>query len=103
MHKMVWLAGWLFWTLRPFETVFLSKSGRLPERGRKKREMIDERKKSVLQNLISCINLTGSDIYSYYYIFTCKSFFFNIITSKWRKLCRAALKAMTVACNDCNQ
>ena len=43
-----------------------------------------------------------NDRYSYFYIFTCKSFL-NIITSKWRKLCRAALMAMTVACNDCNQ
>ena len=38
------LVDWLFWALRPFETVFQSISGRLPERGRKKREMIDERK-----------------------------------------------------------
>ena len=36
--------GWLFWAERPFEAVFQSISGRLPERGRKKREMIDERK-----------------------------------------------------------
>ena len=37
--------GWLVVLgLRPFETVFQSISGRLPERGRKKREMIDERK-----------------------------------------------------------
>ena len=35
------LVGWLFWALRPFETVFQSISGRLPERGTKKREMID--------------------------------------------------------------
>ena len=35
---------WLFWPERPFETVFQSISGRLPERGRKKREVIDERK-----------------------------------------------------------
>ena len=41
------LVGWLFWTYRPFETVFQSISGRLPERGRNKREMIDERKKNV--------------------------------------------------------
>ena len=34
----------MFWVKRPFETVFQSISGRLPERGRKKREMIDERK-----------------------------------------------------------
>ena len=39
-----WLVGWLFWILRPFETVFQSISGRLPKKGRKKREMIDERK-----------------------------------------------------------
>ena len=38
-----WLVGWLFWAYRPFETVFQSISGRLPERGRK-REMTDERK-----------------------------------------------------------
>ena len=36
------LVGWLFWALRPFETVFQSVSGRLPERGRKKREVDDE-------------------------------------------------------------
>ena len=36
--------GWLFWAKRLFETVFQSISGRLPERGRKKREMIDKRK-----------------------------------------------------------
>ena len=38
------LVSWLFWALRPFETLFQSISGLLPERGRKKREMIDERK-----------------------------------------------------------
>ena len=38
------LVGWLIWVLRPFETVFQSISGRLPEKGRKKIEMIDERK-----------------------------------------------------------
>ena len=32
------LVGWLFWVLRPFETVFQSISGRLPKRGRKRRE-----------------------------------------------------------------
>ena len=42
--SFVFYYGWLFWVSRPFETVFQSKSGRLPERGRKKREMIDERK-----------------------------------------------------------
>ena len=30
--------GWLFWAKRPFETVFQSISGRLPERGREKRD-----------------------------------------------------------------
>ena len=29
-----WLVGWVYW---PFETVFQSISGRLPETGRKKR------------------------------------------------------------------
>ena len=38
------LVGWLFWVKRPFETVFQSISGRLPERGRKRRERIDESK-----------------------------------------------------------
>ena len=38
------LVGWLFWIKRPFETVFQSISGRLTKRGRKKRELIDERK-----------------------------------------------------------
>ena len=39
------LLGWLVVLgLRPFETVFQSILGRLPEKGRKKREMIDERK-----------------------------------------------------------
>ena len=32
------LVGWLFWVKRPFETVFQSISGRLPKRGRKRRE-----------------------------------------------------------------
>ena len=35
------LVGWLFWVLRSFETIFQSISGRLPERGRKRREKID--------------------------------------------------------------
>ena len=35
------LVGWLFWVKRPFETVFLSISGRLPER---EKEKLDERK-----------------------------------------------------------
>ena len=43
-HKLIRMVGWLFWAYRPFETVFQSVSGRLPERGRKKREMINERK-----------------------------------------------------------
>ena len=38
-----WLVG-LLWAKRPFETVFQSISDRLSERGRKKRETIDERK-----------------------------------------------------------
>ena len=37
------LVGWLFWVQQPFETVFQSISGRLPERRREKREVIDER------------------------------------------------------------
>ena len=41
---MIWLVGWLFWVLRPFETVLQSISGRLPERGRTRRERIDESK-----------------------------------------------------------
>ena len=39
-----WLVGWLFWVKRPFETVFLSISGRLLKGGRKRRERIDESK-----------------------------------------------------------
>ena len=38
--------GWLLWVKRPFETVFQSISGRLQESGRKKKEMIDEKKMS---------------------------------------------------------
>ena len=38
------LVGWLFWASRPFETVFQSISGRLPEGGRKQRAMIAESK-----------------------------------------------------------
>ena len=38
------LVGWLFGVYRPFVTVFQSISGRLPERGRKKRERIEEYK-----------------------------------------------------------
>ena len=40
----IWLVG-CFWALRPFETVFQSISGRLPKRGGKRRERIDESKK----------------------------------------------------------
>ena len=40
-----WLVGWLVVLKRPFETVFQSISGRLPKRGRKRRERIDESKK----------------------------------------------------------
>ena len=32
------MVGWLFWVKRPFETVFQSISGRLPEGGRKRRK-----------------------------------------------------------------
>ena len=32
------LVGWLFWIYRPFETVFQSISGRLPERERERKE-----------------------------------------------------------------
>ena len=39
----IWLVG-CFGVKRPFETVFQSVSGRLPESGWKRREMIDERK-----------------------------------------------------------
>ena len=42
--RVGWLVGWLFWVKRPFETVFQSVSGRLPERGRKRRERIEETK-----------------------------------------------------------
>ena len=41
-----WLVGWLFWVLRPFETVFQSISRRLPKRGRKRNERTDESKMS---------------------------------------------------------
>ena len=44
------MVGWLFWVKRPFETVFQSISGRLPERGRKRRERIEE-SKNVQTNL----------------------------------------------------
>ena len=37
------LVGW-FWVSRPFETVFQSISGRLPKKGRKRKERIDESK-----------------------------------------------------------
>ena len=36
--------GWLIWVKWPFETVFQSISGRLPERGRKRRERIEASK-----------------------------------------------------------
>ena len=36
--------GWLFWVKRPFKTVFQSISGRLPKRGRGRRERIEESK-----------------------------------------------------------
>ena len=39
-----WLVGWLFGVYRPFETVFQSISSRLPKRGRKRRERIEESK-----------------------------------------------------------
>ena len=38
------LVGWLFWLTGPFQTVFQSISGRLPKRGRKRREKIEESK-----------------------------------------------------------
>ena len=37
----LWTFGWLFWVKRSFETVFQSISGRLPNRGRKRRERIE--------------------------------------------------------------
>ena len=45
--RMNWLVGcfgfgWLFWVLRPFETIFQSISGHFPQRGRKRRDGIDE-------------------------------------------------------------
>ena len=40
------LVGWLFWLLRPFETVFQTISGHLPKRGRKRREKIKKTKMS---------------------------------------------------------
>ena len=41
----LWLVGWLVvFGLAPFETVFKSISGRLPERGRKRRERTEESK-----------------------------------------------------------
>ena len=48
------LVGWLFWAKRPFETVFQSISGRLPERGRKKREMTDARKNAQTTPIRTC-------------------------------------------------
>ena len=38
------LVGWFFWVYWPFETVFQSIWGRLSQRGRKRRERIDESK-----------------------------------------------------------
>ena len=38
-----WLVGW-FWVKRPFEAVFQSISSRLPKRGTKRKERIDESK-----------------------------------------------------------
>ena len=38
------MVGWLFRVKRPFETVFQSISGRLPKRGRKRRERTEESK-----------------------------------------------------------
>ena len=40
------LIDWLVWVKRPFETVFQSISGRLPKRGRKRKERVDESKMS---------------------------------------------------------
>ena len=42
-HENVGLVG-CFWVKRPFETVFQSISGRLPKRGRKRRERLEESK-----------------------------------------------------------
>ena len=39
-----WLVGWLVLDLTAFETVFQSIAGRLPKRGRKRKERIDESK-----------------------------------------------------------
>ena len=38
------LVGWLVWVYRPFETVFQSISGRLPEREKEKRKGRREKK-----------------------------------------------------------
>ena len=43
LSPSLWV-GWLVWVQRPFETVFQSISGRLPKRGRKRRERTDESK-----------------------------------------------------------
>ena len=37
-RTFAFFVGWLDWAKRPFETVFQSVSGRLPENGRKKRD-----------------------------------------------------------------
>ena len=38
LSRMTTLVGWLFWVYRPFETVFQSISGCLPEREKEKRK-----------------------------------------------------------------
>ena len=38
MNHQALMVGWLFWKFRPFETVFQSISGRLPEKGKDRRE-----------------------------------------------------------------
>ena len=40
------LVGWMFWILRPLETLFQSVSSLPPEKGRKKREKNDRQKKN---------------------------------------------------------
>ena len=47
-HLYGWLVGWLVVLgLTPFETVFQSILGRLPKRGRKRRERIIDESKNV--------------------------------------------------------
>ena len=48
MEKCHGLVGWLFLVLRPIETVFQSIAGRLPKRGRKRRERTDENKRAIV-------------------------------------------------------